>query len=290
MNTHLNNFEIAFQKKYFSDLEFLDEREFDVFLSYIKGFGLLMLDSKIHKILEIGGGQSTALLSKMSGRLGWELYTIDMNPDAIALKIRNQSINEITQKNIHFRKGVSLSAAEINNYYTSDILSIGGIAFGEAIKNSKSFIDTSIDGRKAPNVAKALGLLKFDPDAVLYEIARFHGFKKELLNVFKTPGNEFEYFENSRDLPEVWLANIMDSENIDVIFLDSGEFSSLPEWEIVERKLRPGGYVILHDIFFPKSFKNWLICGSIKANQNYEIIYVDTSLPQGLMVAQKLYE
>ena len=58
-------------------------------------------------------------------------------------------------------------------------------------------------------------------------------------------------------------------------------------WEIVEARLRPGGYVILHDIFFPKSFKNWLVCGAITANAAYETLYIDRSTPQGLMVAQK---
>jgi hypothetical protein len=281
-------FESVFQKKYFSDLEFTDERESDVFSSYIKGFALLTLDSNISKVLEIGGGQSTVLLSKMAARFGWELFTIDMNPDALILKIRSQSITEFTQKNIHFKKGVSISTAQINEFYKSPFSSIGGVIFEDVLKNSKSFIDTTIDARKAPNVAHALGLSRFESNAVLNEIMRFNGFKKELLNVFKTPGNEFEFFDNSSDVPKAWLSLIMDSENIDVVFLDSGEFSSLPEWEVVEKSLRPGGYVVLHDIFFPKSFKNWLVCGSIQANPNYEIIYIDRSLPQGLMVAQKV--
>lgn len=75
-----------------------------VFLSYIKGFMLLILDSKVNKILEIGGGQSTALLETLGDCLGWELFTIDMNPDAIALKIRSQSLSDAILKKIHFRK------------------------------------------------------------------------------------------------------------------------------------------------------------------------------------------
>lgn len=286
MKNNSNNFEYIFQKKYFSNLKFADERECDVFLSYIKGFVLLMLDSNVRKILEVGAGQSTALLSRMAERLGWELFTIDMNPDALALKIRSQSICESI--NIHFKKGVSLSFDQINDYYKSAVSSIGGVTFEDVVKNSKPFIDTIMDERRAPAVAQSLGLLEFDPDAVLNEIIGFNGFKKELLNVFKSPGNEFEFFEKCSNSPRTWLSDIMSSENIDAVFLDSGEFSSLPEWDIVEKSLRPGGYVILHDIFFPKSFKNWLVCGSIKANPSYEIIYIDRSLPQGLMVAQKI--
>lgn len=210
-----------------------------------------------------------------------------MNPTSIASKIRNQSITESVLKNIHFRKGVSISPDHIKKYYATELLNIGGINFADAVKNSSPFIDTTMDSRKASKVAEALQLVDFTVEDVIEGIIRDNGLRQELVEVFKTPGNEFEFFNNS-DPPKAWLQELMESESVDAVFLDSGEFSSMPEWDIVEKSLRPGGYVILHDIFFPKSFKNWLVCGSIKANPNYEIIYIDRSLPQGLMIAQKI--
>jgi hypothetical protein len=104
--------------------------------------------------------------------------------------------------------------------------------------------------------------------------------RQELLDVFKTRGNEFEFHDSDSEPLQGCLQDIMESENIYAVFLDSGEFSSLPGWEIVEARLRPGGYVILHDIFFPKSFKNWIVSSTIMANPIYERLYIDRLTPQ----------
>jgi predicted O-methyltransferase YrrM len=282
-------FEQIFQQKYFPGIKFSDERERQVFLSYIKGFMLLILDSKVNKILEIGGGQSTALLATLGDCLGWELFTIDMNPDAIALKIRSQSMSDAILKKIHFRKGVSIPTNQIGDYYASELSMIGSIGFADVVRHSRNFIDTTMDARRAPKVAEALELVDFSADDVIEEIVRSNRLTQKLLDVFKSPGNEFEYQDKGNESLQACLQDVMKSESIDAVFLDSGEFSSLPEWDIVEKSLRPGGYVILHDIFFPKSFKNWLVCGAIMANSSYETLYIDRSTPQGLMVAQKKY-
>jgi len=145
-----------------------------------------------------------------------------------------------------------------------------------------------MDGRKAPQVAEVIGLNNFDVDSFLKEIIKSGYIPLELLNVFKTPGNELEFDEKKESCVNSYLHELMENEDIDAVFLDSGEFSSLPEWEIVSESIRPGGYVILHDIFFPKSFKNWLVCGSIVVRKDYQVLYIDDSTPQGLMIAQKV--
>jgi hypothetical protein len=283
----MSQFEEALQEKYFPGIQFSDEREKQVFFSYIRGFSLLILDPSIKKVLEIGGGQSTTLLAGMGQRVGWEIFTIDLNPQAIALKIRSQSTSDETIENINFHKGVSINLSEILSFYERGVSTIGDIPFDQVLSASLPFIDTSMDARKAPKVAQALGLSEFNNQGVINSLMESKELKLELLNVFKVPGDEFEQTASSIESSPGCLREKMDAENIDVVFLDSGEFSSLPEWEIVNSTLRVGGYVILHDIFFPKSFKNWLVCSSIIANPNYETLFIDRSTPQGLMVAQK---
>lgn len=212
---------------------------------------------------------------------------MDMNPDAIALKIRSQSVSDATLENIQFRKGVSISTQEIGAFYEHELAAIGGVPFVEAISAAGTFIETSMDARKAPRVAQALGLDEFSAAGVLGKILNSKRLPPELLGVFRTLGDEFEFHADGAEPVRGCMQEIMESDEIDAVFLDSGEFSSLPEWEIVESRLRPGGYVILHDIFFPKSFKNWLVCGAIMAHPAYETLYIDRSTPQGLMVAQK---
>jgi hypothetical protein len=227
------------------------------------------------------------LLAVLGQRLNWEIITVDMNPDAIASKIRSQSVSNVTLSNIKFRKGISISTQEIEAFYDRELTQIGGIPFAEAISASITFIDTSLDARKAPSVARALGLDEFNVPGVLSTIQMSKRIPSQLLRVYRTTCDELEFHVGSAEPVKGCMQEIMDSSGIDAVFLDSGEFSSMPEWEIVVSRLRPGGYVILHDIFFPKSFKNWLVCGSISANPAYEILYIDRSTPQGLMVAQK---
>ena len=283
----MNQFEEAIQNKYFSGINFSDERERQVFLSYIRGFALLIFNRDVKKILEFGGGQSTTLLAEWGKRLDWQIITVDMNPDAIALKIRSQSVSNATLENIRFINGVSLGTQQIRAYYEPEISNIAGVPFVDAVKAASTFVETAMDARKAPKVAHALGLEEFNESAVLDMILRSNRLSPELINIFRTPGDEFEFHSGDTEPLQGCMQEIFDTEVIDAVFLDSGEFSSLPEWEIVAERLRPGGYVILHDIFFPKSFKNWLVCGSIMANEAYETIYIDRNTPQGLMVAQK---
>ena len=180
-----------------------------------------------------------------------------------------------------------VTAGEIRAFYARPLATVGGVALERAVKAARDFIDVSLDGRKAPKVAQALDADEFSADGVLAAVLKSDRLPPRLLDVFRTPGDEFAFHGDGAGPQEGCLRQIMDSEQIDAVFLDSGEFSSLPEWEVVEKRLPPGGYVVLHDIFFPKSFKNWLVCGAIQAHPDFEVLYVDRSTPQGLMVAQK---
>jgi hypothetical protein len=48
----METFEEIIKKKYFSGIKFSDQRELNVFYSYLRGFSLLFLDSSIKNILE----------------------------------------------------------------------------------------------------------------------------------------------------------------------------------------------------------------------------------------------
>ena len=285
----MKQFEAAIQKKYFGGINFSDQRELNVFFSYLRGFSLLFLDASIKNILEIGGGQSTSLLSKYGERFGWNIITIDMNPESITLKLRSQSDTDDTLKNISFRKGVSVSSEEIRKYYENGIDKIGNTPFDLSVKATLDFIETTMDSRRIGKVNQVLGVEKFEKNVLIEKVLANKKVLADLIQVYRTEGDEFEFHEKNNIEPfDPLLKVIMEEESIDVVFLDSGEFSSLPEWDVVEPRLRVGGYVILHDIFFPKSFKNWLVAGSIAANPDYATLYIDQTTPQGLLIAQKI--
>lgn len=279
-------FESTIQKSFFPAIEFLDERERQVFHSYIRGFTILSFDPTVKTILEIGGGHSTALLAAMGETLGWNLLTIDMNPEAVVTKLRSQLLSEKTLTRVDFKQGFSIPPREIRAFYEKEQETIGGVRFEEALESAKAFIKIQLDARKAPKVSNALQISHFEVEDIVKRIINRKKFSTELLQVFRTPGDEFDYGGAESENVRTWLDSAFDTR-IDAIFLDSGEFSGLPEWEIVNRRLRVGGYVILHDIFFPKSFKNWVVCGALMADANFEALYIDETTPQGLMVARK---
>lgn len=284
--TTQSNYELAIFNEYFSGMPFADEREKMVFLSYLKAFSILLFDPSVKSIVEIGGGQSTAIFSLMSETTGCEVNVIDMNPDAIKNKVKDDVLCKKIAKNVNFHKGVSITGKELGDYYSPKISHVGGIPLNKAIQSAKEFIDISMDNRKENRVLEALNIPSLDSSLLEGAIIESGGFSQALLDVFRTKDDEFDYVSVGNS-DKGLLADLIEDKAADVVFLDSGEFSSLPEWEIVSNKLRPGGYVILHDIIFPKSFKNWLVCGSIEANDDWNTIYTDMTTPQGIMVAKK---
>jgi hypothetical protein len=212
-----------------------------------------------------------------------------MNPESITLKLRSQIDTEDTLKNISFSKGVSISTDEIRKFYENGFDKIGTISFELAVKSTTDFIETTMDPRRLEKVNRFLNIEKFDKDSLIKKILSDKTILPEFIDVYRTDGDELGFHKkNNIEQFNPLLKKIMDEENIDVVFLDSGEFSSLPKWEIIEPRLRICGYVILHDIFFPKSFKNWLVAGSIMAISNYIVLFIDESTPKGLMVAEKI--
>ena len=93
-----------------------------------------------------------------------------------------------------------------------------------------------------------------------------------------------QFLENKGFVDKILENNI----EYDFIFFDSGELSSLVEWVLLENQIKIGGYAILHDIYFPKSIKNFLVASFINISKNWEIVYKDLSTTQGMLVAKRV--
>ena len=65
----------------------------------------------------------------------------------------------------------------------------------------------------------------------------------------------------------------------DAIFFDCGEISSVAEWVILSDAISIGGYALLHDIYYPKSIKNFLVATYIELSSDWEIIYRNSVSP-----------
>ena len=276
--------EEVIQKNYFQNLKFVDLREKEVFLSYIKGFLPLIFDQKVRNVLEIGGGQSTYLLAFLSKTANFNLTTIDMNPSAIKNKLRSLSMSDDVIKSINFVNGFSISSDLISEFYKNKSLKIANIPYKDLINKANKFINTSMDNRKLEKVLNALEIKKYNKEKLLEKLFENDFIPNNLINIYRDKDDEFEFKISKKN---AYLKNCIEELNPEVVFLDGGEFSSLVEWELVYQYQKKGAYVILHDIFFPKSIKNWLVAASISASKKYEILYCDETNPQGFLVAQR---
>lgn len=285
VSSNIQIIENVLYNNYFQNLIFSDEREKNVFLSYIKAFQPIIFDSDIKKVLEIGSGQSTYLLAFLSKRINFRLSTIDMNPNAIRQKLRDLSLTESIINNINFITGFSISIDQITDFYNQDELRICNYSIEYILKFVDSFIDSSKDKRKENLVVEALDLKDFNTKEIIDKLSTQKKLNKNLLNIYRNENDEFKFKSSTK---KGCLENCLKEIRPDLIFLDGGEFSSLPEWNIISKELKKGAYIILHDIFFPKSIKNWLVAAYLIASDDYSIIFFDKSTPQGLIVARKV--
>ena len=74
---------------------------------------------------------------------------------------------------------------------------------------------------------------------------------------------------------------------LDFFFSDSGEYCGLPEWRIVRDVIKVGGQFAAHDIYYPKSVKNFKVVDEIEKSPNWKVL-VKTDTKQGLCIAEKL--
>ena len=269
-----------------NQIKFSDIRESEVFLSYQRAFSLFVFDSSIKRVLELGAGQSTIIWGYLANRLGWEIHCIDMNPAAMKTKIRDSNIPENILDRVQFYTGVTLPATYIKSYYQTYHPTIAGVPLTELVAHASQYINTSHDSRKVQNVIDTLSLSHFSPQVISSIIPDHNLSLWKLIDIYRTPFDELS--ERYKELqPEPLLKKLIRKNKYDIIFLDSGEFSSLPEFDLLSKYILPGTYLVLHDILFPKSFKNWLVAAAISSSPDFEILHQDFSLPQGLLIAIK---
>lgn len=101
---------------------------------------------------------------------------------------------------------------------------------------------------------------------------------------------EKEFYQTFDRVEKKGVVNKIVEENIiyDFIFFDCGELSSLVEWKLLKNQIRVGGYAILHDVYFPKSVKNFIVAAFIELSDDWAIIYKDIDSIQGMLVAKKI--
>ena len=78
-------------------------------------------------------------------------------------------------------------------------------------------------------------------------------------------------------------------QSYECLFLDCGELSSSAEFLLFTPYLIQGGTLLLHDIFYPKSIKNFLVATYLSLSPEWDVLSVESSTPQGALIARKLF-
>ena len=75
--------------------------------------------------------------------------------------------------------------------------------------------------------------------------------------------------------------------NTDAIFFDCEEESSVGGYLMWET-IRISVFALLHDIYYPKSIKNFLVATYIDISPNCSILYRDSHSIQGALIVQRV--
>lgn len=249
--------------------------EIDPLYSYLAMLDVVKQAQISGEGLEIGGGYSTILFSQLVDRNKMRIESIDMNPDKYLRIIPRTKTRRHLFERIHRIDRLSVTLEQIISSYKlilpARISQVGNEKYTQALKNfvrnNHSFPKNDID------------IFKHEPEDWGILLLQLPDFKVE----------EKFYIHNGYREEKGYCSELKEQERIfDFIFFDCGEYSSLAEWFILEKQIKIGGFALLHDIYYPKSVKNFLVACFISVSDDWEIIYKDNISQQGALVAKRL--
>ena len=268
------------------DLGIPDEVQFNVFHQYYKFIKIVSERRKSEKlnILEIGSGYSTVLWGMLAEEMDIKVNTIDLSFETVT-KATNSTDYTKYLKNINFLEGLSVSAAETENFY-SDFFQTNFLNtnWNEVVKSSP-YITELIDLRRSNHLKDKYNVKTLED---LREfMAEDPGMFNYLLDYYSNFGSLDKELEVLSKYKVILSPKLIESK-FDVIFFDSGELSSNIEFFKLFNSLNENAIVGLHDIYFPKSFKSFIPCTILDNAKNFQRVFLDDITSQGMYVTQKL--
>lgn len=280
--------ERAILDAYYGGLNIPDERQEQVFKEYQKMAHYAFHMPRLERVLEIGAGFSTVLWAEVAQACRCEVYSIDMSYQNLLRKIEHTRFHDLVKKNITFLNGTSITKSYFESFYNRlPKKELGGIAADSIRVNLAPLLKAEFGIRKWKRLAEVLGVA--EPSEIdlqqMFFTAEGLVFPEEIMRIYRNADDEFDYFSTHAADVSVLDDLLPRVDFFDVIFFDSGEFSSMPEWVLLKDRIRSGGIAVFHDIYFPKSFKNFLVCAAVLADPEWRVVYQDVNTPQGMLVA-----
>ncbi len=241
-------------------------------------------------ILELGAGLSTGLLANYARITGARVQTIEVDFDPMWSYVRGTYLESLVANHIKLYEGATITPEELVAFYRNPRIALGNVSVIEFAHLLESF------ARPHPRLKKINKLDNSCEKSIEMLIVEREGrlfFPEQLLNIYST-GKRFDkeiaFLEKvgSKGSAGILQKLFKEGQTWDFVFFDSGELSSMVEWECLKDRIQIGGLVAFHDIFFPKSMKSFAICASLVKDANWKPVYMDHTTNQGGFVAQRI--
>lgn len=273
----------------YADLTYTSEKQRRAFLSYVK-----MVNIAWHhgctRILELGAGLSTAVWSQLAARTRARVTSVDLDFTRMWEYVAGSRYADIVTQHVHTVTGATVTASELAAFYqASPMGSYAGVPSERIVPQLRGFYR---DHWRREEIETALGLSPRQLSEMCI-VGEPIFFPPKLLDLFSGSGEFLQDvgdFHNATGNGKDGVLNelIESGETWDMVFFDCGEFSSMIEWAKIKDRIDVDGLVAFHDVFFPKSFKNFVACASVLADPDWELVFLDDSNSQGLMIAHRL--
>ena len=226
--------------------------EYDPIYTYMVMFDYLRQNNVQGSGLEIGGGYSTILLSEYAATNKLTIRSIDVNPDKYLRIIPSKSSRRFLFEKINRVDRLTVSFDEVL------------IAYRDTL--NKKIQEVGID-----SFCEHLGkYVSTDKLSECINLVKKESLGEYILTLPILKGEKEFYLGNNLMSGSGYCSELKSlGEKFDFIFFDCGEYSSLAEWFILEDQIKQGGYVFLHDIYFPKSIKNFIVASLMESSNKW---------------------
>tara|TARA_B100000767_G_C19765787_1_gene537438 strand:- start:1483 stop:2355 length:873 start_codon:yes stop_codon:yes gene_type:complete len=225
-------------------------------------------------LFELGGGYSTILAKTLFDDSQVQITSVDFYPAKYNRILNSKKTSLSFLKTINSINEITVSFEEVEKALEIIVHRLLGYAQDDVRLNLFKFINDS-------QFCEEFGTYVDTKDvkAICRKIKVHDGFESEV-NFYKN----FNAMTGKGACAEVAKSGV----DVDAVFFDCGEASSLAEFLALECSLKKGSYVLLHDIYFPKSIKNFLLATLLTLDPSWDVLYQDIVSDQGGLVAIKL--
>ena len=256
--------------------------ETDPLIQYVYILNLLRQDKTMKKGLELGGGYSTLLLTKLAIENDCHITSIDINPFKYNAIVPSSRHRKYLFSLIEIVEDLTIDYESLVKFYRE---SLPGEIEKHGAKKFKAVLSKYVNTYSG---AGAYISSDVDPMNYLYPDGKFN-INDTLLAGHVLAAEKQFYQKFDRVEKKGFIDKAIKERTVyDFIFFDCGELCSLVEWFMLKDTIRKGGYAFFHDIYFPKSVKNFIALAFVELSDEWEILYCDKSTEQGMLVARKL--